>query len=361
MQKLSKLKFVLVIILSFVAISNANSQTLVDSLFEDIQFKKAGKNGENVFFTSPNVDFIQIQSSITENVKFAIVIYKPSKPSPILMLSHGWHMSVKPPEKDSQNPNKNFLTVQVDMRGRKYSTGKQDCNGYELYDFYDAYKYVLVHYQSFICDSDQVYYSGSSGGGGNGYALVGKFPDLFCSANIGCGISDYSEWYENDSIGEFRDEMLPWIGCTPSENPEAYGARSGITTIPNLITPVYITHGETDLRVPVTHARNFVTKAKAQEKEVYYLELQNVGDRNHWGKISSEQEAQKERFELSALSHKAPPVLPVKGRLIVAGYVVTKKFTVFLDSVNSVGEIQYDFQNKTIRFITGKGQIIWSK
>jgi hypothetical protein len=52
-------------------------------------------------------------------------------------------MSVKPPTESSKNPNSNFLTIQVDMRGRKYSTGSPDCNGYELYDFYDAYRYIM--------------------------------------------------------------------------------------------------------------------------------------------------------------------------------------------------------------------------
>ena len=360
-KQLRNLRLALIILLTFFSVLDVNSQNQVDSLFEDIKFKKLGQDGEDVFFTSKKIDFVQIPSTITDSVKFAIVVYKPSKPSPILLLSHGWHMSVKPPTKDSQSPNEDFLSVQVDMRGREYSIGKQDCNGYELYDFYDAYKYVLAHYPSLISDPNQVYYSGGSGGGGNGYALLGKFPDLFCSANIGCGMSDYADWYKNDSIGEFRDEMLPWIGCTPSDNPEAYASRSGITTIPNLLSPVYIVHGETDLRVPVTHARNFVKKAEALHKEVHYLELKNVGDRNHWGKITEEQELEKTQFESAALSRKDPPVLPEKGKLVVAGYIVTKKFSVFMDSVNSVGEIEYNLQNKTIRFITGKGQIIWSK
>lgn len=54
-QQLNRLKFLLAIIFSFVLISSGNSQTLFDSLFEDIQFKKVGENGENVFFTS-NLD-----------------------------------------------------------------------------------------------------------------------------------------------------------------------------------------------------------------------------------------------------------------------------------------------------------------
>ena len=32
---------------------------------------------------------------------------------------------------------------------------------------------------------------------------------------------------------------------------EAYKSRSGITTVENILTPAYIIHGETDIRVPV--------------------------------------------------------------------------------------------------------------
>ena len=356
MNKLLKIK-ILFTFLSTLFIPEIYGQKLIDSLFEDKQFEK--QEGDSIFYTSPKVDFIQIPSTKTKDVNFAIVVYKPSKPSPILLLSHGWHMSVMPPEKDSQSPDSNFLTVQVDMRGRDYSTGKPDCNGYELYDFYDAYMYVIANYKSFISDNSQVYYSGASGGGGNGYAIVGKFPDLFCSANIGCGISDYALWFENDDVGEFRDDMLPWIGCTPNQNREAYASRSGLTTVSNILTPVYITHGETDIRVPVAHARNFVEKAEQLKKAVYYLELENVGDRDHWGKITKEQDNEKNSFQQKALSYKKPPMLPKKGKLVVAGYIVTKNFSVFMDSIDSVGEIEYNLSKKSIKFLKGKGQVIW--
>lgn len=348
-----RLYFLLIVLLS----CHVRGQHLVDSLYEDVPVRTSK---ENLFFMSEKVDFIQIQSTITDSVSFAIVVYKPEHPSPVLLLSHGWHMSVKPPVENSVNPHEGFLTVQVDMRGREYSTGKQDCNGYELYDFYDAYQYVIRNYRSFISDASQVYYEGGSGGGGNGYALVGKFPDLFCSAVISCGISNYAEWFEQDTIGEFRDEMLPWIGCDPQQNMEAYKSRSGITTVKNLLTPVYVIHGETDVRVPVSHARNFVQKARESNKEVYYLELEHVGTRSHWGNITEEQELARSEFSCKGLASKKPPQLPDKGELLVPGYLVTKYFSVFLDSIDSVGLIKYDIKRHKIRFKKGKGKIYWN-
>lgn len=354
------MKRLFLIVITITAVfAKTRGQESINSLFEDKQFIRSEKGSDSVFFTSKTVDFLQINSSITDSVKFAIVVYKPEKPSPILLISHGWHQSVKPPKEDSENPNESFLTVQVDMRGRKYSTGKPDCNGYELYDFYDAYKYVVRNYKPFISDTNQVYYYGSSGGGGNGYAILGKFPDLFCSAVVSCGISDYAAWFNGDSIGEFRDEMIPWIGCTPEQNPEAYQSRSGITTVSNLLTPVTITHGETDVRVPVTHARNFYNQAVALDKDVRYLEFKNVGTRMHWGNMTAAQEKEKQDFQQTGLEKKGPPVLPNEGVFVVAGYLVTKNFSVFLDSIDSVGKIKYNIKKKEIEFINGHGTIIW--
>jgi pimeloyl-ACP methyl ester carboxylesterase len=332
-------------------------QNNIDGLFEDVI---VASDSSCRFSRTEKVDFIRIKSTVSEDVEFAIVVYKPEKPSPIILLSHGWHMSVEPPAADAKNPHPEFLSVQVDMRGRKYSTGKPDCNGLELYDFYDAYLYVVREYKEYISDPSQVYYEGGSGGGGNGFAIIGKFPDLFCSALIMCGISDYAAWYGQDTVGEFRDDMDVWIGTAPEQNGEAYRSRSGITTVGNILTPSYIVHGETDVRVPVTHSRNFVKEAEKFSKQVTYLELKNTGTGNHWGNITPEQENERKKFGLRALERHPAPQLPPEGELTVAGYAVTKYFSVFMDSIDSVGKIKYNIKNKKITFLKGKGKIIWN-
>lgn len=330
-------------------------QAKVDSLFEDIRLAGSGAT----FFTSERVDFIRIKSTVSEGVEFAVAIYKPEKRSPIVLLSHGWHQSVMPPEDKAESPYPGFLAVQVDMRGRKYSTGKPDCNGLELYDFYDAWQYVAKHYGQYISDPLQVYYVGGSGGGGNGFAIIGKFPDLFCSALIQCGISDYAEWFRQDRVGEFRDDMIPWIGGTPEQKGEAYESRSGITTVENVLTTSYIVHGETDVRVPVSHSRNFVEKAVKYHKPVKYLELKNVGTRNHWGNIIPEQEKKREVLNALALEKHPAPQLAAKGELVVAGYVVTKHFSIWMESIDQVGKIKYNLNKRKITFSEGNGKIVW--
>ena len=79
-------------------------QENVDSLFEDIKFKNEG----NGFFRSENIDFIRVKSTITEDVEFAVVFIN-RKTGPIVLISHGWHQSVMPPERTSKIPTPNFL------------------------------------------------------------------------------------------------------------------------------------------------------------------------------------------------------------------------------------------------------------
>lgn len=95
------------------------------------------------------------------------------------------------------------------------------------------------------------------------------------------------------------------------------------------------------------------------QKPVRYLELENVGTRHHWERITPEQERQREEFSRQALSVHPAPRLPPSGELIVAGYVVTKHFSVFMDSIDGVGKVKYDLKAKKISFTEGSGEVIW--
>lgn len=305
---------------------------------------------------SPYCDFVYYESSRTPGIRMAMKVLKPSRPSYILVKTHGWHMSVEPfvhmyePVEDLD-----YLTLQVDMRGRAFSLGKPDCNGWELYDVIDAVNYARERYKEYIIDKSIVYFEGGSGGGGNAYSIVGKFPDFFAACTALCGISDYGMWYENDSDGEFRDEMDIWIGCTPAQNPMAYKSRSGLYLLENLYTPMFIAHGETDVRVPVEHARKYVERAGEVGKTslVHYLELKGVGTRDHWGNATPQQmKEMKYLSEQNRLRNRKEIELPDKGRLVVAGYVFTKKFSVVLDSMDKTAVLEYDLHKNRFDVIS---------
>ncbi|MBN8215751.1 MAG: prolyl oligopeptidase family serine peptidase [Spirochaetes bacterium] len=306
----------------------------------------AGKNlavsERNLY--SPGRDLVYYESSRTPGLKLAMLVTKPEKPSPLRATTHGWHMDIGG-FSYLPKPTGSHLLVAVDMRGRKYSQGKADCNGLELFDVYDAIQYAKVFYRELILDPEVIYFDAGSGGGGNGYALVGKFPDLFAACTALCGISDYALWYRNDQKGEFRDELDVWIGGSPDTHAMAYRSRSGLALVENLRTPLFTAHGDTDPRVGVEQARRYVARAKELGKEslITYLELPGVGDADHFGKATKEQRESIGRMsEENRQKHAVPVTIPRKGRMIVGGYLVTKPFSVFLDSIDKVATLDYD-------------------
>ena len=298
---------------------------------------------------SPYLDLRLVTSTVTPDVTFAILVHKPKAPAPVKLGTHGWHMSISDfaPREECHTE---YLTVDVDMRGRAFSTGEPDCNGWELYDVYDAYRFVLREYADLVAANSPVYFESGSGGGGNALAIAGKFPDLFSAVNALCPISDYEAWYRFDEMGEFRDEMDVWIGKSPDEDPEAYAARSGLTLLPNLMTYLFIAHGNTDLRVPYPPVRHYVDVAKKMGLacRVQLFTLHGVGTRDHFGRATRRQMAlMRAHARKNLCTHTEIPALPERGELLVAGFLVTRHFEVFTD-LDRVVKIRYDLAARTV-------------
>lgn len=304
---------------------------------------------------SPYCDLVRYKSSVTPDIEMSMLVKKPAKKAYALFATHGWHQAIAPfKHMDEPEEGLEYLYVQVDMRGRAFSQGKPDCNALELMDIYDAVKVVRERYGDYLIDPDVIYFEAGSGGGGNAFALAGKFPDLFAAITALYGISDYGDWYRRDEIGEFRDEFDVWIGFSPDENDEAYRARSGLYLVENLLSPMYIVHGETDERVPVHHSRNYFEAALAAGKGdlVSYFEMKGVGTRSHTGNATKEQLDQAHReSQANRKANQTPIELPKKGRLVIGGFLVTKHFKVILADQGKMAAINYDLDKKTIDFI----------
>jgi len=291
--------------------------------------------------------YLEYPSSQDPSVRLFADFAAPPEPRPILVQMHGWHGQVKPahPDDVGQPADTGWFNVRPEMRGRGDATGAPDCNGWEIQDAVDAVAFEKERFADKVAEPDLITLSGGSGGGGNVFAMLGRFPDFFCRALLQCGISDYALWYRNDEEGEFRDEMDVWIGADPDAAPEAYAARSGLTTVGNLLTPLIIFHGETDIRVPSEHARRFVAAAEAAGKGnlVTYHELPGVGTRNHFGNITPEQQEFMRAEGRAFLTRDRRPIeIPERGRFVVAGYLKTRRFEIVLDSIDQVALLEYD-------------------
>ena len=324
-----------------------------------------GRDGE-IAERSAFRDLVFYESSITPGVRLAALVTKPVAPGPILVNTHGWHGGIPRfqalHEAHTCPP---YLYVEVDMRGRTYSSGSADANGYELVDVADAIAVVRNLYADWITDGEIVFFEGSSGGGGNALALAGKFPDLFSAITAKCPISDYAAWYDGDQRGEFRDELTPWLGGAPRDRETAYRSRSGLELVANVQTPLLLIHGETDERVPSTHSRRYREAAAAAGKDalVEYVELPGVGTRTHWGNATSEQMMALGRAgEQHRGAHPQPPRLPRQGRVVVAGYVVTRELAIVLDSVDDLVTVDYDLDAHTLELLDREARlrcVVW--
>ncbi|MDF2669388.1 MAG: peptidase family protein [Paenibacillus sp.] len=328
--------------------------------------ERLGKSNMLEPFYSPYQDFRIYESSVTQGIRLGLNVIKPERPSYMLVKLHGWHMSMPMPERRETPLDSPYLIVQVDMRGRAFSEGEEDCNGYELIDIYDAVQFVRSEYSEYLLAPDPVYLEGGSGGGGNVLAAAAKFPDLFAAASAYYGISDYAVWYEQDKTGEFIDDMDIWIGCSPSQDEQRYAARSGLHLAANVITPLYIAHGENDIRIPVDHARMYVQHMARLGKSsiIHYDELFGVGGQGHQDHIREEQlELIRIGSERNRTQHMAKRELPLKGELIIGGYVYTASFQVHLESVHSLAIMEYDLETREARLTAAKPykyRILWN-
>lgn len=292
--------------------------------------------------------YIEYPSTQDPGLRLFAAFRKPPEPRRILVEMHGWHGQVKRPHSDNLfDPHPDWFLIQPEMRGRGDSTGKPDCNGWELQDVMDAVEFARREFSDRVRDPELVTLVGGSGGGANVFSLLGKFPDAFCRARSQCGVSDFAMWHRQDEVGEFRDEMecQGWIGGDPDDRPEAYASRSGITTVANLLTPLLIFHGEKDPRCPVTQSRRYAEEARRLGKGdlVTYYELEGVGLEGHWGGITPAQQEFRRATDEAFLGKRSGPVaIPRQGRFVIGGFVKTKVFEVILDSIDHIGEVVYD-------------------
>jgi dipeptidyl aminopeptidase/acylaminoacyl peptidase len=73
------------------------------------------------------------------------------------------------------------------------------------------------------------------------------------------GTADISSWYPYE------------IGGAPWENLDEYLLRSPISYLPNVTTPVLLTHSEGDLRCPIAQSEEIFTTLKTLGKEVEFV------------------------------------------------------------------------------------------
>ncbi len=262
-----------------------------------------------------------------------------------------------------------FFAVAVGMRGRNGASGIPDVSGRELHDVYDLVNCVKREFAG-VVDADNVHCSGYSGGGGNVFGLAAKFPDTFRNLAAHFGIADYG--YDPD-IGWWHTHptrqatLKRWIGYTPEENPGAYMSRAHQLGIGrNLLGgKLWIFHDSQDASVPVSHSDCVAAKMDSASNSNYFLSITDVDGKVRWLHNSPHADAParhtRDYWGASILNNAVPSwIVPKKGDMLVQGYLVTKRFQVWLgNGQEHVAELTYDIEagNYTLSPLTGQVEV----
>jgi dipeptidyl aminopeptidase/acylaminoacyl peptidase len=147
-----------------------------------------------------------------------------------------------------------------------------------------------------VADPDRLVVMGGSYGGFMTFWTVTQ-TDRFKAAIGHAAISDWYSFYGQTDIPhllEFGFGGLPWV------TKETFERFSPIEYAENVATPLLITHGEEDRRVPISQGEQYYRSLKKMGKTVEFLrfprEGHGIGEPRHRIFLDAEQAAWIERF-----------------------------------------------------------------
>ncbi len=124
-----------------------------------------------------------------------------------------------------------------------------------------------------IADPDKLVVMGSSYGGFMTFWTITQ-TDRFKAAIGHAGISD---WYSFHGQSDVPGLMEYGLGGQPLASAETYRKLSPMTYVERVKTPLLITHGERDLRVPITQAEQYYRALKKRGAETVFLRYPREG------------------------------------------------------------------------------------
>ncbi len=275
---------------------------------------------------------------------------------PVVVVMHGYSGSAATivPEMEWL-ASQGVFAVGVDMRGRGGSPGHKDSGGLEILDIYDAVQYVLEVYGEQV-DALNVNLWGYSGGGGNAFSCAVRFPECFNQIASFFGISDYGYWYRTS---RYADRIAAQVGGTPGEVPWAYASRRALSAVGNNpLSKVHLFWDETESTCKPWMNEEYLRIAEE-------LELANVV-----GHESKATQPQDERYihgyrkpgnrraqetillpEILSPEHRGELHLPDEGHLEVPGYVITRRFELWVGSgLDGAMSVDYHIESDSAFF-----------
>ncbi len=272
---------------------------------------------------------------------------------PVVALMHGYSQQAHdvPDAVLARIARRGLVACAFGMRGRDGAAGTPDASGREVMDVVDGVRAARARVPS--ASPDRAVCAGYSGGGGNCLAAAAKFPDFWTDVADHFGISDYGAdpawgWAQD---GTARGATLAWLG-DPATNADAYRARDHARCVPNLAGGfLYVFHDREDHDVGVEQSLHVAAVLGALGRTNYAVSITGPGDDPRWshGLPTGPLAATEDAWAAAAASRAhAPWTVPARGTLRVCGYVVTKRFSVWLgDGTRAVADLDYDAEART--------------
>jgi pimeloyl-ACP methyl ester carboxylesterase len=305
--------------------------------------------------------------------------------APIAVMMHGYSQDMTVFRANAQRlRDRGFFAISVAMRGRNGSDGVRDSGGLEVYDIYDAIESVKAAFPTLV-NTNIIYMTGYSGGGGNTMSMLARFPDTFNAGAAFFGMSDYgyhgtNGWYYLGGTA-YRTTMNTDIGDRLNANTnimDRYHARAAnLASMNNPYSEIHLFVNNNETTCPPPHSQNYYSNAVARESfagefsnitvhigsSSLYKDFDNdsVNDANelqwwpHGALTADQQDAGEMWFIDRLLAGQIPkPMLNNADTLFVAGFVKTRVFECWVgDGQDGAAELDYTLSDTNMTFGVG--------
>lgn len=302
--------------------------------------------------------------------------------APMAVMMHGYSQDMTAFRANAQRlRDRGFFAISVAMRGRNGSDGARDSGGLEVYDIYDAIESVKTAFPTLV-NTNIVYMTGYSGGGGNTMSMLARFPDYFNAGAAFFGMSDYgyhgtNGWYYLGGTG-YRVTMNADIGDRLNADTnilDRYHARAAnLAAMNNPYSEIHLFVNNNETICPPPHSQTYYSNAVARESFAgeftnitvhigngsLYQDFDNdsVNDANelqywpHQALTADQQDAGELWFINRLLAGQIPrPVLNSSDLLFVAGFVKTRVFECWVgDGQEGAAELDYTLSGTNMTF-----------
>lgn len=271
---------------------------------------------------------------------------------PLLFIGHGFSDS------------KVVITEAVKLRFCNYGfvvaviSSRHDAIGMEVLDYDAAIKYVEAKYSSKL--NGVRVYSGYSGGGGTGYALYSRCPDMFDLYAIHFGMNDFARWYTT-AVQTNKDSLVRYIGGTPAQKPKQYAARNTINILSNNgRSKLFVMHDTLDPYVNIVEGNSWRDSMIAHGFNISYTRSNSSSSVRaiHGYPIISTAGAPNIEFERNAAPRwvdtakvlNSRITMSAKGTFKTGCFIHTSKFSVVCND-SAIVNISYDTIKRTVTIL----------